>query len=103
MSELITTEVSKRICQHMNEDHAEAVVLYAQFFGNLATAKAAQMLSVDSQGMDIQVENSDGVSTVRIEFEHHLQDARDAHDTLIAMLKDAKANLRELPETSAVD
>ncbi|HEY9301501.1 MAG TPA: DUF2470 domain-containing protein, partial [Phormidium sp.] len=34
MSEPFSTEISDRICTHMNEDHASAVVLYAQAFGD---------------------------------------------------------------------
>jgi hypothetical protein len=101
MSELITSQVSKRICDHMNQDHAEAVVLYAQFFGSIDTAKAAQMLSIDQQGMDLHVETQEQTTSVRIEFEHLLEDAQDAHHTLIAMLKEARAKLKESPETSS--
>ena len=35
MSEEFSTQVSDRICKHMNEDHADAVVLYAKAYGNL--------------------------------------------------------------------
>ena len=30
MSEAITPAISDRICQHMNQDHAAAIALYAQ-------------------------------------------------------------------------
>jgi putative heme iron utilization protein len=34
MSDPFSPEVSERICKHMNEDHADAVALYARIFGN---------------------------------------------------------------------
>ena len=87
MSEKITTEVSDRICTHMNEDHANAVVLYAQTFGGLTDATAAKMVAIDPQGMDLTAQVNGETVPVRIEFDHILQDAQDAHHTLIAMLK----------------
>ncbi|NET74424.1 MAG: DUF2470 domain-containing protein, partial [Sphaerospermopsis sp. SIO1G2] len=38
-------EISSRICKHMNEDHANAIVIYAQAFGKSEDATAAEMLS----------------------------------------------------------
>jgi len=46
MTEQFSAEVSSRICNHMNEDHANAVVIYAQAFGDLADATAAEMVSI---------------------------------------------------------
>lgn len=87
MSEQITTKVSDRICAHMNEDHANAVLLYAQTFGSLTDATAAQMVTIDPQGMDLTVQVNGETVPVRIDFDHKLQDAEDAHHTLIAMVK----------------
>ena len=55
MSEF-SVEVSDRICKHMNDDHANAVVLYAQNFGGLSNATAAEMVSIDSQGMNLMAQ-----------------------------------------------
>ncbi len=89
MSE-ITIEVSSRICQHMNDDHSNAVLLYAQAFGGVKEAQAAQMQAIDATGMDINAQvNGDNVP-VRINFNHVLQDSEDAHQTLITMVKQAR-------------
>ncbi|HEY9642080.1 MAG TPA: DUF2470 domain-containing protein, partial [Coleofasciculaceae cyanobacterium] len=50
MADVFSAEVSDRICKHMNEDHAEAIALYAKVFGGTAEALAAQMLKIDAQG-----------------------------------------------------
>jgi putative heme iron utilization protein len=90
MSEQFSTEISDRICKHMNEDHASAVALYAQTFGNSPDTEAAQMLSIDSQGMNLMTQVKGESVPLRIEFDHALQDSEDAHHTLIAMVKQAR-------------
>ncbi|MEM9213802.1 MAG: DUF2470 domain-containing protein [Cyanobacteria bacterium P01_F01_bin.150] len=90
MADIITPEISDRICTHMNDDHAEAIVLYAKAFGNTTEAVSAQMLKIDPQGMDLQVQTSDADQTIRIAFDHELKDSEDAHQTLIAMVKQAR-------------
>ncbi|XQQ05793.1 MAG: DUF2470 domain-containing protein [Leptolyngbya sp. IPPAS B-1204] len=90
MSDPFTPEVSARICKHMNEDHADAVLLYAKVFGNTLEATSAEMLKIDAQGMDLMVKSQAEAMPVRISFDHELQDAEDAHHTLIDMVKQAR-------------
>lgn len=90
MSEQFSTEISDRICKHMNEDHANAVALYVQTFGNSPETEAAQMLSIDAQGMNLTAQVKGSSVPVRIEFDHELKDAEDAHHTLIEMVKQAR-------------
>ncbi len=90
MAESFTPEVSDRICRHMNDDHADAVLLYARTFGKAAEATAAKMLAIDAQGMDLLTQINGTEAPVRIEFDHMLQDAEDAHHTLIDMVKQAR-------------
>ncbi len=92
MSEQITAEISDRICKHMNDDHANAVVLYAQIFGNTPDATSAEMVSIDPQGMNLNALVNGTAVPVRVEFDHVLADAEDAHHTLIAMVKQARTN-----------
>ena len=90
MAEAITSPVSDRICKHMNDDHADAVLLYAQKFGDATSATAATMKSIDATGMDLDA-TVDGQSTpVRVSFERPLADAKDAHHVLVEMLKQVK-------------
>lgn len=90
MSDQFSPEISDRICKHMNEDHANAVVLYAQVFGSVKNATTAQMLSIDAEGMNLTAEVNGETVPVRIQFDHVLTDAEDAHQTLIAMVKQAR-------------
>lgn len=74
----------------MNEDHADAVLLYAQVFAGIQTAIVAQMLKIDANGMDLEVETPELNTTVRVVFDHELKDSEDAHHTLIDMVKQAR-------------
>ncbi len=78
----------------MNDDHADAIVLYAKAFGGVTDASAAQMLSIDAQGMDLTAQVNGEAVPVRIQFDHLLADAEDAHQTLIAMLKQTRVKAR---------
>ncbi|MAI96526.1 MAG: heme iron utilization protein [Synechococcus sp. MED650] len=79
----LTDAVSARICKHMNEDHAEAVLDYARHYGGVAEPKAAQMVAVKPQAMELEVDGA----LVSISFDHTLTDSEDAHRTLVAMLR----------------
>ncbi|NJK47490.1 DUF2470 domain-containing protein [Candidatus Gracilibacteria bacterium] len=90
MSEPITPAISDRICKHMNEDHGDALVLYAKAFGNFPQAESAQLISIDPQGMNLSVQIDGETSGLRIEFDRELKDAQDAHYKLIDMVKQAR-------------
>ncbi|MEH2349689.1 MAG: DUF2470 domain-containing protein [Nostoc sp.] len=90
MSNDFSAEISSRICKHMNDDHADAVVIYAKAFGGVTDASAAKMLSIDAQGMDLTAQVNGEAVPVRIQFDRVLADAEDAHQTLIAMVKQAR-------------
>lgn len=92
MSEAITPTISDRICKHMNDDHADAIVVYAKAFGNEPKTETAKMISIDPQGMNLNATIAGETVPVRVKFEHTLKDAEDAHHTLIEMLKQARQN-----------
>ena len=79
----LTDIVSARICQHMNDDHAEAVVAYARYYGGVEPPTTARMLAVTPVDMELDVDGS----SMRIPFDHTLSDSEDAHRTLVAMLR----------------
>jgi putative heme iron utilization protein len=87
MADLITPAISDRICKHMNDDHGEAVLLYAKIFGNSPDSESAKMLSIDPEGMDLSTIIKGENKQLRVTFDHVLQDSEDAHQTLINMVK----------------
>lgn len=89
MADPISTDVSNRICRHMNVDHADAVLLYVKALANHPEAVSAQMIAIDVDGMDLKAEIGGEEVPVRIAFDHQLQDSEDAHQTLITLVKKA--------------
>jgi len=94
MSEPITPAISDRICKHMNEDHQDALLLYATFFGNAQSAQQAVMQSISPQSMKLLVNSEADPQEIVIPFDHELVDAEDAHQTLIKMVKQARQGLK---------
>ena len=82
-SEPITQETSIRICNHMNNDHEDAVHAYAKYYGKIKTFKSAKMISLTPESIQLKIDNQ----TLEIEFDHILQDCSDAHKTLVKMIK----------------
>jgi putative heme iron utilization protein len=79
----ITPAVSERICKHMNNDHADAVLAFSRYYGGLTAPITAQMLRIETEKMVLAVDGSE----IAISFDHPLTDSEDAHRTLVAMLR----------------
>ncbi len=79
----LTAAVSDRICKHMNDDHAEAVLAYARHYGGCTEASEARMVAVEPEAMRLEVDGA----RVEVPFDHALTDSEDAHRTLVAMLR----------------
>lgn len=90
MADPITPAISDRICAHMNDDHADAIVLYAKVYGQTPEATAATLQSIDPEGMNLVAQVNGTETPLRITFDHTLQDSEDAHQTLIAMVRQAR-------------
>lgn len=79
----LTPAVSDRICRHMNDDHASAVLAYAQHYAGLSEAKFARMVAVTPQAMTLEVDGA----PVEVPFDPWLTDSEDAHRALVGMLR----------------
>ena len=73
MSEPITPESSQRICNHMNDDHPDAIDSYVKNYGT-----DAKMVRLTPTAMEI---------SIMVPFDHVLQDCSDAKKTLVSMIK----------------
>ena len=83
-AEPITSTVSDRICKHMNDDHSDALINYAKFYGGLSQKPSnARMLEITGTAMRLEVDEE----IINIYFNHTLMDSEDAHKTLVAMLR----------------
>jgi putative heme iron utilization protein len=84
-------ESERYMMGHMNADHANSNLMYVKVYGNLWGATAARMVTLDKEGMDLEVTVSDGTQRIRIPFDHRLEDEADAQRTLVAMSRHAQA------------
>lgn len=78
------------IIEHMNADHADALLLYARVQGGRPGAERARMLDIDALGMTLCV--IDGGEEVRlgIPFSRPLAHAGDARRQLVEMAAAAR-------------
>jgi putative heme iron utilization protein len=78
------------IIEHMNRDHAEALIEYARHFAREA-ADEATMVAVDRLGFKLRLRQGERLSSVRIAFPREVTSAEGSRETLIAMLREARA------------
>ncbi|WP_274627928.1 HugZ family protein [Arvimicrobium flavum] len=81
---LATSEQSA--IDHMNEDHLEAIALYARHFGGDKSSASWKMSGVDLDGMDLV----DGDKCLRVFFREPLKDASEMRPALVAMARTAR-------------
>ena len=82
------------IIEHMNRDHAEALREITRHFGHL-DAEEATMVSCDRLGFVVRVRTAEGMKGLRIAFPEEVRSAADARRVLVAMVKAARAGLRQ--------
>jgi len=82
------------IIEHMNRDHADALILYARVHGELPAAEAAEMVAVDRLGFKLRVRAADGLHGRRIGFPREVTSAEQCRVVLIEMLADLRSRPR---------
>jgi heme iron utilization protein len=78
------------IVEHMNRDHGDALIEYARHFAR-ESADEATMVAVDRLGFKLRLRSGERLSSVRIAFPREVTSAAQSRETLIAMLKEARA------------
>lgn len=83
-------EAAAGIIDHMNHDHADALVAYARFFAG-AEADEARMAAVDRLGFKLRLTRAERRWSVRIAFPREVRTAEESRAALIEMLRRARA------------
>ena len=78
------------VVEHMNRDHADAVLTYARVLGGEA-ADEATMLSVDRLGFRLRLRTGERWHAVRIAFPHEVTTPAMARTVFIDLLRQARA------------
>jgi putative heme iron utilization protein len=88
------------IVEHMNKDHADALIAYARHFAG-ETADEATMVTVDRLGFKLRLRQGERLSSVRIGFPREVTTSAQSREVLIAMLRQASAGPTSPPATAA--
>ena len=74
------------ICQHMNADHRQANLMYAQVLAGLADATDAAMTAVDRYGFVLHVSTPAGARQARIAFAEPVSSADEVRSAVVSLL-----------------
>ncbi|WP_250157336.1 HugZ family protein [Tianweitania aestuarii] len=81
------------ILEHMNEDHADAVALYAEKLAGQPAAKWS-LTGIDPEGIDLAA----GDLTARVWFDQRVETRQDARAALVALVAKAQDTASAAPE-----
>jgi putative heme iron utilization protein len=83
-------EIAEGIMEHMNADHADALLAYARSFAK-EEADEARMVAVDRLGFKLHLKNGERRWSTRIAFPREVTTAADSRTVLIEMARAARA------------
>ena len=83
------TDAAEGILEHVNRDHADALLALARAQTDTA-AEEATMLSVDRLGFRVRVRSGERLHAVRISFPREVTTAGECRSALIEMVQDAR-------------
>ena len=81
------------VVAHMNEDHADAMVLYCKAFSKATEVTAATMTGVDRYGFEMSAVTAEGPRPVRLAVAGAVRTPSEVRVALIEMLQEARAKL----------
>jgi putative heme iron utilization protein len=84
-------DAAQGILEHMNADHAEALILLTRNHAKLE-AESAVMTSVDRLGFHVRVKTEGGMKGARISFSREAATPADTRAVLVEMVKKARQN-----------
>lgn len=87
-------DAASGILDHMNADHADALVLYCRVFGGVP-AESATMMAVDRLGFRVRARVGERLQGLRINFPHEVRNPEDARAVLVEMVRQARATTSE--------
>lgn len=81
------------IIRHLNNDHVEALVVYAQAFGGAPDATFASAVGADRYGFDLLADTPQGRRALRVDFSEPVRDPDEVREASIALLREGRALL----------
>ncbi|MEM9604870.1 MAG: DUF2470 domain-containing protein [Pseudomonadota bacterium] len=96
----VTPEDMKRIVDHMNEDHADALVLYAHAYAARPDVTEATMLGLTPTTIELGLS---GDTTLSVPLTRPIDTAHDAHRVLVDMAIEGRKVLADAAPHAAGD
>jgi putative heme iron utilization protein len=81
------------IIAHMNDDHADAMVLYCRAFSKATDITAASMTGIDRYGFEMSAITAEAPGPVRLAFPAPVGTPDEARAALVSMLSEARTSL----------
>jgi putative heme iron utilization protein len=81
------------ILSHMNGDHADAVLAYAQALASIPTAISATMTAVDRYGFELTAVTPAGPKAARLAFATPLTTTDEVRKAMVSLVREARASL----------
>ena len=96
--EMLSDEEKAEIIDHMNSDHADAVLTYVHFFGNREDALSASLTSVTEEKMHISMICDDGEGgqtkeAAVIDLSRRVGNIKEAERVMVEMVFRARGTL----------
>src|SRR5262249_43426594 len=79
------------IIEHMNDDHADAQVLFCRQFAGRPETTSASMSAVDRYGFEMIAVSDAGRAAVRLAFPNDCVTANDVREAMVALVREARA------------
>ncbi|BAZ93532.1 hypothetical protein TspCOW1_15290 [Thiohalobacter sp. COW1] len=92
-TDFLAAEEKARMIEHMNEDHADAVLNYVHAFLGVQAATAARLLDIDRDAMSVEYHTDQGRVLGRIPFTEPLTGKAQIRPVLVEMAKVARQRL----------
>jgi len=91
----LNTSVAGGIVDHMNDNHADSMVLLCKAFSKARDVAEVRMTSIDRYGFEMSAVTAKGPRPVRLAFDSPVHDTTSARVAIVAMVKDARAKLAD--------
>ena len=89
----LAPETVRGIVQHMNDDHADALLACVHAFSAHPDADAARMTDIDAYGFRVDVVEDGTTTSLVLPFDEPLADVAEVRPVLVAMTRSARARL----------
>jgi heme oxygenase (biliverdin-IX-beta and delta-forming) len=84
---------AERAIDHLNDDHADALLEMAQALGGAPEATAARCLDADRTGLDLVVETPTGERQVRVDYDEPIEAPEGLRKATVKLAQKARAEL----------